>query len=250
MFQMAPSKKKKHFTETLIELIKSHPAIWNKTCKDYKDSVIRSNAWANVGANLKATFEEDELKATNLYALNGIKGHWKNLQDTYRNKKKKSKGKSGAGLDEVLEPKEWEFFEALRFLDQSGKFDPAIRSTSSRVNLFFGDESSEEEEDLDDDRERNQAEDERTLVQDGDEPEGDDEEVPAFPPDHQESSSSPSATPANEKDTNQPAPKGIFFLYYKLSNYSKSKLLTILAMYLSSSLDVLTVLFKFKKPWL
>ena len=203
---MAPNKKKKPFTETLIELIKSHPAIWNKTCKDYKDSVIRNNAWANVGANLKATFEADELKVTNLDTIKGIKGHWKNLQDTYRNKKKKSRGKSGAGLDEVLEPKEWEFFEALRFLDQSGKFDPAIKSTSSRVQLFFGDESSDEEDDLEDDEERDQVEDGRSQVQDKDEPEEDDQDIPALPPDPEERSRSP---PANKKQTNQPSPKGI-----------------------------------------
>ena len=203
---MAPSRKKKPLTDTLIQLIESHPAIWNKTSKDYKDVVIRSNAWVDVRDNLKASFEVEELVATKLNSLKGIKAHWKNLQHTYSNKKKKSKGTSGAGLDQVLEAREWEFFDALRFLDQSGKFGNAIKSSTSRVELFFGDESSEEEDlDLDDEAgglDHNGEEDLYHDREDGEEASEPEDQVV-----QSDASDPPPSPPARESEVQDP--KGI-----------------------------------------
>ena len=208
---MAPSRKKKPLTDTLIQLIESHPAIWNKTSKDYKDVVIRSNAWVDVRDNLKASFEVEELVATKLNSLKGIKAHWKNLQHTYSNKKKKSKGTSGAGLDQVLEAREWEFFDALRFLDQSGKFGTAIKSSTSRVDLFFGDESSEEDLDLDEEAGGVDQIGEEDLDRDGDDlelghdtedgEEASEPEDQVVQPDHSET---PPSRPAGESEVLDP----------------------------------------------
>lgn len=131
---MAPSKKKKNLTEVVIQQVQAFPAIWNKTNAHYKDSTIRGNAWSEISLNMKSFFDDEILTETNLHTVCGLKSHWKNLCSTYRLKKKGSKGKSGAGLEDVEEKVEWPFLEMLRFLDDSGKYGD-IKSSSSHVNL-------------------------------------------------------------------------------------------------------------------
>jgi len=83
-FRMAPSKRKEPLTEFLIHDIQAHPSIWNKLSRDYKDVIIKNNAWANIQANLKSSFTLEVLTAAHLDTLKGIKAHWKNLRDTFR----------------------------------------------------------------------------------------------------------------------------------------------------------------------
>ena len=142
---MAPSKQKGRLTEALILEVQAHPSIWNKTIKEYKDVGIKSNAWQNILANMRSSFTSDELVASNLYSIEGVKSHWKNLRDTYTRKKKESEGKSGAGLDLVLSKKEWPFLEMLRFLDQSDLYSDEVQPTSSHVSFLDNSDSMSED---------------------------------------------------------------------------------------------------------
>ncbi len=104
-FGIAPRKRKEPLTEFLIHDIQAHPLIWNKLCKDYKDVIIKNNASAIIQANLKSSFTLKVLTAAHLDTLKGIKGHWKNICDTFRRKAKEYKGMSGADLEQVLKKK-------------------------------------------------------------------------------------------------------------------------------------------------
>ena len=146
---MAPSKKKEKLTEVLIQDIQAHPAIWNKTSSSYKDAAMRSNAWANIFANLQSVFPEEILIANNLDTIDSIKNHWKNLRDTYTWKKKEIKGKSGTDLDAVVGKKDWPFFEMLMFLNLSETYGKQPQRCSSFIDLHNQSGSGNEEEELD-----------------------------------------------------------------------------------------------------
>lgn len=142
---MAPSKRKERLTEALILDLQVHPSLWNKRCKDYKDSGMRSNAWFDILSNMKSSFDNNLLSNNNLGTVEGIKSHWKNLRTTYKRKKREAEGKSGAGLDMVLSKKEWPFLNMLRFLDESDRYLDGVQGSSSFIdrspaNSVSGDE--------------------------------------------------------------------------------------------------------------
>ena len=113
--EMAPAKKHEHFTDAVIVEVQNHPSLWDKRHKDYKDIVVKSNDWHNIFANLSATYQEDTAFSDFIGSVDDIKNIWKNVRDTYTRKKKKAKGQSGAGLQDVKAEWGWVFFEALRY---------------------------------------------------------------------------------------------------------------------------------------
>jgi hypothetical protein len=115
---MAPAKQKAALTAFVIDEVQGHPAIWNKTVADYKNSMVKSNAWLSILNNLEQSFDADELIRNQLSTLKDVKNHWRNLRDTYGKKKNESKGKSGAGLEDVQSKRDWPFYNSLKFLDQ------------------------------------------------------------------------------------------------------------------------------------
>ncbi len=115
---MAPAKQKAALTSFLIDEVQGHPAIWNKTVKDYKNVIVKSNAWSSILMNLENSFDADELSRNQLQTIKNLKNHWRNLRDTYGKKKNESKGKSGAGLEDVQSKRDWPFYSSMQFLDQ------------------------------------------------------------------------------------------------------------------------------------
>ena len=173
---MAPSKKKQVFTEALISDIQSHRALWDKTCEDHKDAGVCANAWNDIKANLGSSHSEEALRDVNLHTLKGIKSHWKNLKDTYRTKKKEAKGKSGAGRDQVKNPKEWPYFEMLRFLDHADSYGK-VGSSASHVDLAEGEQSIDEEEVAEDEEEEDDKEEDDKEEDDKEEDDNSDEDM-------------------------------------------------------------------------
>ena len=125
---------KKDVLEFLIAEAQNHNSIWNKKSKDYKDINVKSNSWLEILENLRSAFGEEVCERFKMNSLQGIKGQWKNLRDTYSKNKKKAKGKSGAGLDDVQNGKEWTFFQHLRFLDQSNDYGKGANGISSFID--------------------------------------------------------------------------------------------------------------------
>ena len=123
--------EKKALVEFLISEIQSHESIWNKRSKDYKNVFIKSNSWSEILENFRSTFAEELCSRVKMNTVEGIKAQWKNLRDTYSKTKKKAKGKSGAGLDDVQDKKAWPFFQNLQFLDQSDEYGNGVTGISS-----------------------------------------------------------------------------------------------------------------------
>lgn len=49
-------------TEVLISLVEERPVIWDKTLEIYKDRNLKTSAWREICAILKADFKEMEEK--------------------------------------------------------------------------------------------------------------------------------------------------------------------------------------------
>jgi len=138
--------------EAFILEVQYRPAIWNKQSGDFKDLRVKDNAWDDILANLAASLPDNEFLPKILGSVDEARKFWRNLKDTYVRKKREAKGKSGAGLKDVKQPKkEWPFFEMLQFLDQSDTYAFGIEGESSQVATqsegFEEDEEGEEEED-------------------------------------------------------------------------------------------------------
>ena len=123
--------EKKPLLEFLITEVQVHESIWNKKSKDYKNIFIKSNSWSEILENLRSTFTDDVCSRFKMNTVEGIKAQWKNLRDSYGKMKKKAKGKSGAGLDDVQDKKDWPFFQNLQFLDQSDEYGNGVKGISS-----------------------------------------------------------------------------------------------------------------------
>ena len=94
---MAPPKNKEKIIEALILEVQSHPSLWDKRSKDFKDLMVKSNSWNEIFINLQSSFSSNELLAEKMTTLPEIKLRWKSLRTVFVRKKKKAKGKSGAG---------------------------------------------------------------------------------------------------------------------------------------------------------
>ena len=129
---MAPAKKHLRVTETIIQEVQNHPSLWDKRHKNYKDFVVNSNAWEEILANVKSEFSnEDTLEQ--IETIDELKNIWKNVRDTYTRRKKKAKGQSGAGLQDVKQELDWPFFKMLQFLDQSESYGESSQVESSAI---------------------------------------------------------------------------------------------------------------------
>ncbi len=116
--------------ESLINLVREHPAIWDTSTSEHKNSTVVANDWAAIMRELTTMFGEDILKQGNAATVEELKKIWQNLRTTNRNVKKDRKGKSGAAAADVeLNPK-WRFFQQMSFLD----LKPSLPTTSS-LNL-------------------------------------------------------------------------------------------------------------------
>ena len=94
---MAPSKKRERINEALILEVQSHPSLWDKKSKVYKDLTVKSNSWNEILLNLRSSFSSDELFAVNMTAVKQVKDRWKSLRKVFGRTKKNAKGKSGSG---------------------------------------------------------------------------------------------------------------------------------------------------------
>ena len=81
----------------LLDLIEQHPVLWKLDSSLHKNANFRNRAWKTISAEMGVD-------------LNSVKKKWKNLQDTYRQKKKKKPSGTGAESDK---PQDWDYFGAM-----------------------------------------------------------------------------------------------------------------------------------------
>ena len=86
--------------ESLIDLVRQYPALWDKQNSKYKDSNYKDAKWREIAETLGVP-KDDAIKK------------WKSLRDTYV-RQKNIKGKSGDGLSDS-KPR-WKYYAIMSFL--------------------------------------------------------------------------------------------------------------------------------------
>ncbi len=109
---------KENIREAIIGLIKDRPALWDTSISAYSNKNIVSNDWEDVVKSLIEMFSKEELKAAKANSVSAIKKLWQSLRCSFRNAKKRGKGKTGDGRDDVIPPKtSFPFYDAMLFLE-------------------------------------------------------------------------------------------------------------------------------------
>ena len=136
------SDSKRDFVEELIHEIQSHPALWDKRSRNFKDLSVKDNSWREILNNLRSTTEDGKILSSKLHSIDSLKKYWKNIRDTYTREKKVVMGKSGAGLDDV--ESEWAYFPLMQFLDQAEHYGEGTRGVSSNIRAAATDDQEGE----------------------------------------------------------------------------------------------------------
>ena len=87
--------------ESLIDLVRQYPALWDKQNSKYKDSNYKDAKWREI-CEMLGVPKDDAIKK------------WKSLRDTYV-RQKNIKSKSGDGLSDS-KPR-WKYYAIMSFLD-------------------------------------------------------------------------------------------------------------------------------------
>ncbi|KAJ3635599.1 hypothetical protein MTP99_008495 [Tenebrio molitor] len=132
----------REFLEDFIKIYESEPCLWQVKSKIYHDRVKKEAAYARLIEKFKTIEPTTACKFSVLKKIN-------NIRSAYRKERKKVKAsqESGAGTEEVYEPKLW-YFKLLRFLDDQDT------PQSSRSNI-----GSDEDDDVTSNNEENGEED-------------------------------------------------------------------------------------------
>ena len=118
--------------EALIILVKEARPIWDISCGDHKKAAILTNCWIQIKSQLIEEFGLEVLEQHKMDRLEKMKEMWQSLRNQFRQHKKKMKGSSGSSLAEVATVK-WQFFDMLRFLNQSVVAFPTVNSFQFQV---------------------------------------------------------------------------------------------------------------------
>ncbi|XP_065835472.1 transcription factor Adf-1-like isoform X1 [Oscarella lobularis] len=132
--------------ERLIELVESHPCLYDKSNAFYKVSTRKENAWTEISEELSIGIEACQKR-------------WRTLRERFAKESKKRKGQTGDKRDDV---RPWAYYERLLFLRDF----VSHRGTSDSFLLESQAEEAEEDERIDDGGEEGQGENEDDVVED------------------------------------------------------------------------------------
>ncbi|XP_030753489.1 uncharacterized protein LOC115880427 [Sitophilus oryzae] len=127
-----------------IDMIKSHPAIWNADCQAYKEKPKRDMAWEAIARGAYNNFDEKG-KHKKEEILRRLTAKWRNIRDTYvKSEKKRVRG--------CLKTRKYVYANKLSFLqpflDLSGsKSRSIIKSEDESTNMDGSSADSAEVED-------------------------------------------------------------------------------------------------------
>lgn len=120
-------------TESLINLVRGHKCLWDKTNSGFKDTLLKRHCYEQIFQGLLAEFDQKTLEDCDFFSYHDVKKKLKSLKNTYQQQKKKTRieSKSGSGAAPC---KPWVWFESLSFLDNNCDY-PELQSlqTSSKL---------------------------------------------------------------------------------------------------------------------
>lgn len=132
---MKPQEISIPVTDSLINLVRAHGCIWNKSDPGYKNTLLKRQACELILEGLKSEFSIETLKLCDLATHEDVKKKLKNLRNTHQQYKKKLESKSGDGAIKV---KPWIWYDALSFLQGSSDMAglPNLRATSQLPGMI------------------------------------------------------------------------------------------------------------------
>ncbi|KAJ8728928.1 hypothetical protein PYW07_006624 [Mythimna separata] len=99
--------------ETLIELIRQHPPIYDARLDSYRNENLKDNIWMSIAESINKTDSECRKK-------------WKLIRDSYNRYKRKQKSSTGSAAP--AKNSKWQFYERLRFLENTSSERPSSTS--------------------------------------------------------------------------------------------------------------------------
>ncbi|XP_076434846.1 uncharacterized protein LOC143274803 [Babylonia areolata] len=123
-----PAAQDRRVIESLVELVRSNPVLYDTSMMEHRDAQLRQNIWTSIADAMGNPSVNGE----------GWKKKWTGLRDTYM-KRKKKKPKSGQA-DSNKKP--WVFFSVMTFLDDFIE----RKSTDGNLGPFSSQEDDESEE--------------------------------------------------------------------------------------------------------
>ena len=129
--KMKPQEVSIPVIDSLINLVRAHSCLWDKSCIGYKDTLQKRQACELILEGLKSEFPPETLKICDLMTHEDIKKKLKNLKNTHQQYKRKLESKSGDGASKV---KPWIWQDALSFL-QGSSDDPRIQNLRATSQL-------------------------------------------------------------------------------------------------------------------
>ena len=91
-------------TETLVELVRDKPHLYDPSDSDYKNNFAKDNSWREIAEKLNAPVDQAKKK-------------WKNIRDTYvKSRTKLSKTTSGSA---ATSQSKWIYYDILDFLSDT-----------------------------------------------------------------------------------------------------------------------------------
>ena len=111
--------------EKLVELVHHFPCLWQVSCKEYKDTRAKENAWKEIAGQVSQIIKEIVKPKISQQAGKGFKGNieecqrrWKTIRDRFVRELKKVKARKTGDEGPPYKPT-WPLFETLLFLQDT-----------------------------------------------------------------------------------------------------------------------------------
>lgn len=125
--------------DLFISLVQSFPHLYDKSNKNFKNNIIRDNSWTEIGLALHMSRNENlfsylfPIIQFVYFTATDCQRIWKNLRDKYTREKRAIP----SGAEAPSEP-QWEYFHALRFLDEHiRRRKYVLKMTKVEMLIFF-----------------------------------------------------------------------------------------------------------------
>ena len=94
--------------ESLIEIVKNYPCLFDTACKEYKDITVKTNAKVEISNQFEDCTVDD------------VSVQWNHLVDKFRRIRKimVNEDPSGTGTNDSAQQQGWDLYEQLTYLDK------------------------------------------------------------------------------------------------------------------------------------
>ena len=131
-----PSSGDVPLKESLIQLVKDNPPIWDISSPGHHKANVLTNCWLSIEMEMTKSFGAKTMQEHDMNGIEKLKKMWQNLRTQFRSRKKLTAGKSGDGLHDIEQVK-WQYYKQLQFLSVSVVAWP----TQNSMTFVYGNDS-------------------------------------------------------------------------------------------------------------